>query len=116
MKSHKQRRAELREAKKLRAVRRQNPSLGLPKDAVRCNPESLVPNNSYGTPDFVERGWYVDMPFECVDCGVAQVWTATQQKWWYEVAKGDTRTIACRCRPCRRKRKPPRPPADPPKA
>jgi len=29
------------------------------------------------------------------------VWTATQQKWWYESAKGDVWTVAVLCRPCR---------------
>ncbi|NJN62990.1 MAG: hypothetical protein HC795_17065 [Coleofasciculaceae cyanobacterium RL_1_1] len=41
------------------------------------------------------------MPFVCKDCGVIQVWRNTQQKWWYEVMKGDIWTIAVRCRPCR---------------
>jgi hypothetical protein len=60
------------------------------------------------TPDFVARGFYVDMPFACKACGQAQIWTAAQQKWWYEAAKGDVWTIAVLCRPCRlgeRKRK-----------
>jgi len=53
-------------------------------------------------PDFVARGYYVDAPFECIDCKSKEIWRATQQKWWYEVAKGDVRTGARRCRPCRR--------------
>ncbi|WLD14561.1 zinc-ribbon domain containing protein [Planctellipticum variicoloris] len=51
----------------------------------------------------VERGYYLDQPFTCVDCGKDEVWTATQQKWWYEVAKGDVFTTARRCRICRRR-------------
>jgi hypothetical protein len=65
-------------------------------------------DQSYSTPDFVARGFYVDMPFACKACGQAQVWTAAQQKWWHESAKGDVWTIAVLCRPCRlreRKRK-----------
>ena len=46
---------------------------------------------------------YLDKTFTCVDCGLEQVWTATQQKWWYEVAKGDVFTTATRCRACRRR-------------
>ena len=68
-----------------------------------CNASLLAPYNSYGVPAFVERGYYVDTPFACAHCHVDQVWRATQQKWWYEVAKGDTRTVANRCRLCRRK-------------
>lgn len=51
-----------------------------------------------GVPDFVTRGYYVKHPFTCIDCGKAEVWTATQQKWWYEVAKGSAWTTAQRCR------------------
>jgi hypothetical protein len=66
---------------------------------------NLGPNSSYGVPEFVERGYYVDMPFNCKSCGIAQVWTETQQKWWYEVAKGDVWAVAVLCRPCRRREK-----------
>jgi hypothetical protein len=54
-------------------------------------------------PEFVTRGYYVDQPFRCKSCGTAQVWTGTQQKWWYESAKGDVWTVAVLCRPCRRR-------------
>jgi hypothetical protein len=75
----------------------------LSKKHVLVNPENLRPTNSYGTPDFVKRGYYLDMPFNCKHCGVAQVWTETQQKWWYESAKGDVWTKAILCRPCRKR-------------
>jgi Probable zinc-ribbon domain len=55
-----------------------------------------------GPPEFVETGFYEDRPFTCRDCGAPQVWTALQQKWWYEVAGGDPWSKAVRCRPCRR--------------
>lgn len=57
-----------------------------------------APNNSYCPPRV-----YRDKPFKCVDCGKKEVWTATQQKWWYEVAKGPVQSTAIRCRPCRAK-------------
>jgi hypothetical protein len=75
----------------------------LAKGHVLVNPENLRPNNSYSTPEFLQRGYYVDLPFHCKSCGVAQVWTETQQKWWYENAKGDVWTVAVLCRPCRRR-------------
>lgn len=68
---------------------------------LKVDRDALAPNRSYGVPKFVERGYYEDMPFVCKDCGVIQVWRNTQQKWWYEVMKGDIWTIAVRCRPCR---------------
>ena len=70
---------------------------------VLVNPANLRPTNSYGTPDFVQREFYVDRAFQCKDCGISQIWTATQQKWWYESAKGDVWTVAVRSRPCRRR-------------
>jgi hypothetical protein len=70
---------------------------------IRVNESALAKNNSYGAPKFVYRGYYVDEPFKCRDCGKEQVWTATQQKWWYEVAKGFAYSSAVRCRACRRK-------------
>jgi hypothetical protein len=79
---------------------------GPPPGAVPVDPARLAAYNSYGQPVFQERGYYVDVPFVCVDCGVDQVWTATQQKWWYEVAKGYVYSTAVRCGPCRRAHRP----------
>lgn len=75
----------------------------LAKKHVLVNPKNLRPTNSYGTPDFVKRGYYLEMPFNCQCCGVEQVWTESQQKWWYESAKGDVWTKAIMCRPCRKR-------------
>ena len=72
-----------------------------PYGSVPVNPASLSPNNSYGIPEFVKRGFYADLPFTCKHCGTPQIWTAQQQHWWYELAKGDIWTIAILCRPCR---------------
>lgn len=76
-----------------------------PSRLIPVNETLLAPNNSYGAPDFVERGYYIDRPFRCVDCGKEEVWTGTQQKWWYEVAKGFAYSTAVRCRVCRRKKR-----------
>ncbi|MGE5217120.1 MAG: zinc-ribbon domain containing protein [Chloroflexota bacterium] len=74
-----------------------------PYRTVPVDESQLAPNNSYGAPDFVRRGYYLDKPFRCVDCGKEEVWTGNQQKWWYEVAKGFVYSAAIRCRVCRRK-------------
>jgi hypothetical protein len=108
MKSGKQRRNEIIAARARRSERRKATAQAQGfKDApyrfVPVNEKSLAPNNSYGAPDFVYRGYYVDRPFRCVDCGKVEVWTGTQQKWWYEVAKGFVYSSAIRCRLCRRK-------------
>lgn len=70
-----------------------------PKGAVAANHEQLAHNNTYGLLPY----FYVDKPFACRDCGKEEVWRATQQKWWYEVAKGQIDTKAVRCKTCRRK-------------
>jgi len=88
------RRAELEEAARWKQLEARG---------VLVNAAALAPNNSYGAPQFVYRGYYVDIPFRCEDCGKDEVWTATQQKWWYEVAKGFVYSTATRCRNCRRK-------------
>ena len=73
------------------------------RNKVQVNESLLRETNSYGIPDFVERGYYKDRFFKCKDCGKEETWRATQQKWWYEIAKGDVWTTAVRCRPCRKK-------------
>jgi hypothetical protein len=75
----------------------------LAKRHVLVNVSNLRPTNSYDAPEFAQRGYYVDRPFNCKACGVAQIWTETQQKWWYESAKGDVWTVAILCKPCRQR-------------
>lgn len=65
------------------------------------NEALLAPNNSYGAPAFVSRGYYLDTAFRCGNCGKEEIWTSTQQKWWYEVAKGFAYSTAKLCRACR---------------
>jgi hypothetical protein len=117
MKSNKQRRAELtakREARRKKEAKQQAANQAL-KQQLRRNPKAKRPvkvntlelarDNSYSfkEPHFVKSGLYVDIPFRCRDCGKKEIWTATQQKWWYEVAKGGRWTTATRCRNCRRR-------------
>ncbi len=111
MKSNKQRRTELRELRKRRkekhktkliTIKKRQDREKIPLDAVLCVPNLLAPNNSYDVPSFVDRGYYIDIPFECVDCQKQEIWLAARQKWWYEVAKGDVYSQARRCNPCRK--------------
>lgn len=111
MKSGRQRRIEIKQrrtlnkttAEKLRRRKQQSEREQLLRENVPVNASLLRPNNSYGSPDYVQRGYYVDLPFRCKVCDKEEVWTATQQKWWYEVAKGEVYTTATRCRNCRRR-------------
>ncbi len=110
MKSGKQRKAEIQLQRAGKAARAAASAAAqavappaLTAAMAACNPLQLAAYNSYGQPDFVARGYYVDEPFCCKDCGKQEVWTATRQKWWYEVAKGQVFTRANRCNACRRK-------------
>ena len=89
--------ADAKQAALARAEARRLADGGIP-----VNFRALAPTGSYDRPDFVMRGYYVAKPFVCKDCGKHEVWTAGQQRWWYEIAKGDMWTTATRCRPCRR--------------
>jgi len=103
MKSNKQRRLEIK-ARRLRRAKKleidTTKSLDqLPLGAVLADHDELQHNNTYGLlPVF-----YIDRPFVCRDCGAEEVWTAKQQKWWYEIAKGHIDSCAVRCRGCRRR-------------
>jgi hypothetical protein len=108
MKSSRQRRDEIKARRATRTARRAALEEAAQRKqmearGVLVNESALAPNNSYGAPEFVRRGYYVDLPFRCKACGKEEVWTATRQKWWYEVAKGFVYSTATLCRACRRK-------------
>lgn len=103
MKSNKQRRREIKErrhkkAKTLSDIDTHDPKAIRPSvGSIEADHSQLDHINTYGfLPIF-----YVDRAFTCCDCGSKEIWTAKQQKWWYEVAKGHIDAIAVRCRKCR---------------
>ena len=112
MKSNKQRRKEIQLKRIARAEKLKKElentvppyALNYPEKAkqeagvVLADKSELQHNNTYGP----LPTYYLDMPFTCVDCGSEEVWTAIQQKWWYEIAKGNINSTAIRCRPCRK--------------
>jgi hypothetical protein len=107
MKSNKQRRTEIKETRLKREAAKPVLKDGEDQKEIHigsapCNPDNLAPFNSYGMPDFVQRGYYVDVIFRCASCQKQEVWRATQQKWWYEVAKGNVASLAKLCHLCRR--------------
>ena len=109
MKSNKQRKAEIKARRLQRAASlaelaraqdvRTLPAGERPAGIEPADRDVLARyNNTYGLlPEF-----YVDRAFTCRDCGIEEVWTAKQQKWWYEVAHGHIDSRAVRCRACRR--------------
>jgi hypothetical protein len=100
----KQRRANLRSAqerrrlKKLAADGRLANGVELPQGAVAADLSQQAPNNSYSPPLF-----YQAIEFVCVECGVREVWSAKNQKWYFEVIKAPIYGLPKRCRECRRR-------------
>ena len=103
MKSNKQRRKEIKQrrlqrAKKLETINRTSLPPHKIEGMVVADQSALAHNNTYGLLPL----FYTDQSFICRDCGSHEVWTAKQQKWWYEIAKGHIDSTAVRCRPCRK--------------
>lgn len=74
----------------------------IPVDAI---PAALELQALYVPYIYKPKLFYTDEPFACRDCHKPQVWTAPQQRWWYEHCKGGIRTTAIYCRDCRKKRR-----------
>ena len=83
-----------------RAAKRDALQPNIPQGAVSADTSKQVARNSYDEPVL----FYVEKPFVCCDCDKQEVWTARQQKWYYEIAKGSLYATAIRCKACRAKR------------
>lgn len=68
---------------------------GLPVDPTR-----LTKRHVEAVPEFLALGRYRDIALACADCGSEDVWTASQQKQWYEAAKQPLDSQETRCRAC----------------
>jgi hypothetical protein len=71
-----------------------------PPRRIPADLSKQAPSNTYSP-----RLYYEDLEFKCRDCRKREVWTAEQQQWWYEVAKGPVQSTAIRCRACRSARR-----------
>lgn len=65
---------------------------------ISANLSKQTPHNSYSP-----KLYYEDIHLTCRDCGVESVWTAEQQRLWYEEWGGKIQATAIRCRACRQK-------------
>lgn len=65
---------------------------------IKADLSKQTPNNSYSPPLY-----YEDVSFACRDCGAECVWTAEQQRLWYEQWGGPVQSAAVRCRACRQR-------------
>jgi hypothetical protein len=111
MKSNKQRREEIKAQRLERAAR-------LAKDYATRDVGALkagqyVPGMVLADQEVLARyntscclpGYYMDYTFICRDCGTPEVWTAKQQKWWYEIIHAPIDSRAVHCLACRRARR-----------
>lgn len=65
--------------------------------AIAADPSRLQHINTYGAlPEY-----YIDQPFTCRRCGKREIWRASDQKWYYEEAKGHIDARAVECHACR---------------
>ena len=109
MNSNKQRRKQIMDRRRVRAANEKTRQfevrslnlLPVPLGAVAADTTQLFHNH---TRDPLPT-YYIDRPFTCRECGAQEVWTATQQKWWYEVIKGHINSSAVHCLACRRIRR-----------
>ncbi|GHU11381.1 hypothetical protein FACS1894185_4530 [Betaproteobacteria bacterium] len=46
-------------------------------------------------------GFYCDTPYICRTCGEVKIWTAPQQKYWFEEKQGRSDSTAVYCPECR---------------
>jgi len=51
------------------------------------------------------RYWYEDRERRCVQCGQRFVFSAAEQKYWYETLGFYEESVAIRCAPCRKQRR-----------
>lgn len=73
----------------------------LPQGAVRGNVHKQNFHPFFQTP----RYFYVDVDRVCVQCGVDFVFSAKEQKYWYETLRFVFDSIAIRCPKCRGRRR-----------
>lgn len=68
------------------------------KNRLLVNPENWgVSENTYGT----APKYYYDLVYPCLDCSKPDMWSAEEQKYWYEELGKNTNSKAVRCQICR---------------
>jgi len=75
------------------------------KTGARYKTENRIPVNKakwtgYGSYD-VAPEYYSDQEFRCCDCDSNEIWTAQQQKYYYEGVRENIYATTMRCRKCR---------------
>ena len=106
MKSNKQRRLEIKAKRQKKKDDLRFDSIKMKRklnlNCIEADPNELT-HNSYFALFSPFSFMYWDKPFKCRTCGKYEIWTAKQQKWWYETAKGLLHSTAVHCKACRAK-------------
>jgi hypothetical protein len=76
----------------------------VPADAIPASLDVIARWRS-SCSTFSRNPFYRDIHFKCEDCGKNSMWTAQEQRHWYEVLRGSPYSEARRCLQCRRRRK-----------
>jgi hypothetical protein len=76
----------------------------VPADAIPASLEVISRWRSSSS-TFSRDPFYRDIHFTCEDCGRKSIWSAQDQRHWYEVLHGSPYSEARRCSECRKKRK-----------
>ncbi len=74
-------------------------SVEIPKDALPANPENQDHGGGYAA-----KLYYKDIHYTCAGCGKKEVWTAQQQKRYFEIQKGNIYNKPKWCHECHLKR------------
>jgi hypothetical protein len=71
----------------------------IPEGALPGNPDEQV-----GAEGYAAKFYYVDIDYVCRGCGRKEVWTAAQQKRYFEVQKGNIYNEPTWCHECHTER------------
>ena len=85
--------------KKLTKEGRMIKGVEIPKGALPANPDQQNNYDSYATKFF-----YKDIVYTCAGCNKEEIWTAEQQKKYFEVQKGNIYNEPKWCYDCHAKR------------
>jgi hypothetical protein len=91
-----------REEKRLAKLQKQGrlvKGVEVPKSALAANPDAQNHHGGYSA-----KFYYQDIHYTCVGCGTHEVWTAQQQKRYFEAQKGNIYNEPKWCYKCRSKR------------
>jgi hypothetical protein len=71
----------------------------IPKGTLPADPDNQAHGHGYSV-----KFYYKDIPYTCAGCGKKEVWTAEQQKKYFEIQKGNIYNAPKWCYDCHSRR------------